>query len=184
MSAAGDPQLPGRDRPAHGALIRQARAQDIPALLEMFAELAEYEHLTDELRATEPQLQSALFGPEPAAQALIAELESSGAIVGYALFFGTFSSFLASSGVWLEDLFVCPSQRRFGVGRALLLAVAALALKRGAGRLEWSALEWNEPALRFYEALGAHKMPEWIPHRLTGGDLERLANQGLGAHTC
>jgi GNAT superfamily N-acetyltransferase len=147
----------------------------VPELLEMFAELAEYEDLLHELHATEKQLRAALFGPHPAAEALIAELESPHAVVGYALYFPTFSSFLASSGVWLEDLFVRPAHRREGVGRALLAAVAARLRERGGERLEWAALDWNEPALRFYRGLRAQTMPEWITHRLTGEDLRRLA---------
>jgi GNAT superfamily N-acetyltransferase len=153
--------------------VREASQGDTPALLEMFTELAEYEHLTHELRATPQALEDALFGARPAAEALIAERD--GKEIGYALFFGTFSSFLATPGVWLEDLFVRPSARREGVGRALLAAVAALAVRRGGGRLEWAALDWNEPALGFYRALGARTMPEWVTHRLAGGDLERLA---------
>jgi GNAT superfamily N-acetyltransferase len=159
---------------------------DVPALLEMFAELAEYEHLEHELHATREQLSKALFGPHPAAQALIAERGGRGsapiaergdseATIGYALYFPTFSSFLASSGVWLEDLFVRPDHRRGGVGRALLAAVAARLRERGGRRLEWAALDWNEPALSFYAALGARRMPEWITHRLVGADLDRLA---------
>jgi GNAT superfamily N-acetyltransferase len=155
--------------------VREARAADVPALLEMFAELAEYEDLMHELQATEKQLSEALFGPHPAAEALIAEHDDPPAAIGYALYFPTFSSFLASSGVWLEDLFVRPAHRRAGVGRALLAAVAARLRERGGERLEWAALDWNEPALRFYSGLRARTMPEWITHRLTGEDLDRLA---------
>jgi GNAT superfamily N-acetyltransferase len=159
--------------PPGDVTVREARQGDVPALLEMFTELAEYENLTHELRATPRALEDALFGVKPAAEAVIAERD--GKEIGYALFFGTFSSFLATSGVWLEDLFVRPSARREGVGRALLAAVAAVAVRRGGGRLEWAALDWNEPALGFYRALGARTMPEWITHRLAAGDLERLA---------
>ncbi len=158
-------------------IVREARASDVPALLEMFAELAEFEELTHELRATEKQLSEALFGPHPAAEALIAEQPGSHAAVGYALYFPTFSSFLASTGIWLEDLFVRPAHRRAGVGRALLAAVAARLRERGGARLEWAALDWNEPALSFYSVLGARTMPEWITHRLVGEDLDRLASE-------
>jgi GNAT superfamily N-acetyltransferase len=171
------PARPDRPAPPGLPLIRDARASDVPALLEMFAELAEYEHLTHELRASEKQLSQALFGPRPAAEALIAEQCDSQAAVGYALYFPTFSSFLASTGVWLEDLFVRPTHRRTGVGRALLAAVAARLRERGGARLEWAALDWNEPALRFYAALGVRTMPEWITHRLVGADLDRLAGE-------
>jgi GNAT superfamily N-acetyltransferase len=160
------------------ATIRDARPDDVPALLEMFAELADYEHLTHELHASEAQLQDALFGARPAAEALIAEHPESRAAIGYAVFFPTFSTFLASTGIWLEDLFVRPAHRRGGVGRALLAAVAVRLRERGGERLEWAALDWNEPALSFYRGLGAGTMGEWITHRLDGEGLERLAGEG------
>jgi GNAT superfamily N-acetyltransferase len=163
------------DAPARALLIRGAQESDVPELLEMFIELAEYEDLMHELHATEKQLREALFGAQPAAEALIAELDNAPAVVGYALYFPTFSSFLASRGVWLEDLFVRPTHRRAGIGRALLAAVAARLLERGGERLEWAALDWNEPALRFYSGLRATTMPEWITHRLSGDDLDHLA---------
>ena len=127
----------------------------MPALLELFGELAEYEHLAHELRATEGGLAAALFGERPVAEALIAERD--GEALGYALFFPTFSSFLTSTGVWLEDLFVRPSHRGEGVGRALLEAVRARVRERGGERLEWAALDWNELALGFYRKLGAER---------------------------
>ena len=159
----------GSERP----VIRAARPEDVGLLLELFAELAEYEHLEHELRGTEEQLSEALFGEHPAAQALIAELGSG--TVGYALFFPTFSSFLATRGVWLEDLFVRPAGRRAGVGRALLAAVAARVRESGGERLEWAALDWNDLALGFYRGLGAETMGEWITHRLPSDALDRLA---------
>jgi GNAT superfamily N-acetyltransferase len=161
------------------ALVRTARRGDVAVLLEMFGELAEYEHLTHELRATEEQLDGALFGPSPSVEGLIAERGDTGEVIGYAIFFPTFSTFLASTGVWLEDLFVRPAHRRGGVGRALLAAVAARLRERGGTRLEWAALDWNEPALNFYRGLGARTMGEWITHRLTGEALERLAAESL-----
>jgi GNAT superfamily N-acetyltransferase len=158
-----------------GALaIRAAEPQDVRVLLELLGELAEYERLTDQLRATPELMQEALFGERPAAEALIAELE--GEPAGYALFFQTFSTFLALPGIWLEDLFVRPTCRRHGVGRALLAAVAARARERG-GRLEWSALDWNELALDFYASLGAQQMKTWITHRLVGDELAALAGE-------
>jgi GNAT superfamily N-acetyltransferase len=180
FSAAGDPPAsndPPSEQPTSPSplVVREARASDVPVLLEMFAELAEYEDLMGELRATEKQLSEALFGSHPAAEALIAERGDPPAVVGYALYFPTFSSFLASTGVWLEDLFVRAAHRRTGVGRALLVAVAARLRERGGERLEWAALDWNEPALRFYSDLRAQTMPEWITHRLAGRDLDRLA---------
>ncbi len=170
------PESPAAAEPALSpVLIREARPGDVPVLLQMFAELADYEQLTHELRATEQQLHAALFGPHPAVEGLIAEQHDSGAAIGYAMFFPTFSTFLASTGVWLEDLFVRPAQRRGGIGRALLAAVAARMRERGGERLEWAALDWNEPALNFYRGLGARTLGEWITHRLTGAELERLA---------
>ena len=142
-------------------------------LLGLFGELAEYEHLEHELQATEEQLREALFGERPAAQALIARRDSE--VLGYALFFDTFSSFLAKRGVWLEDLFVRPAHRGAGVGRALLAAVAARTREGGGERLEWAALDWNELALGFYRRVGAQTMGEWITHRLVGDELARLA---------
>ncbi len=161
--------------PSRPLVIRDACDEDVPELLAMFVELAEYEDLLHEVQATEKQLSEALFGSRPAAEALIAELEDPRAVIGYALYFPTFSSFLASRGVWLEDLFVRPAHRREGVGQALLAAVAARLREHGGERLEWAALDWNEPALRFYSGLRAQTMPEWITHRLTGEDLNRLA---------
>jgi GNAT superfamily N-acetyltransferase len=152
--------------------VRPATAEDAGLLLELFGALADYEQLRDELHATEPQIVDALFGERPAAQALIAERDSRPA--GYALFFPTFSSFMATRGIWLEDLFVLPEQRGGGVGRALLAAVAACVPEAG-GRLEWAALDWNELALGFYRGIGARLMDEWTSLRLDGDALTRLA---------
>ncbi|MHB8241580.1 MAG: GNAT family N-acetyltransferase [Solirubrobacteraceae bacterium] len=158
----------------HGKLvIRSALPEDVGLLLGLFGELAEYERMTDQLLATEELLHEALFGERPAAEALIAEVGSRTA--GYALFFPTFSTFLAKQGIWLEDLFVRPEHRGAGVGRALFSVVAAAARDRGAGRLEWSALDWNELALGFYRGLGAQQMNTWITHRLTGEGIDALA---------
>jgi GNAT superfamily N-acetyltransferase len=161
-------------------IIRKARPRDAALLLEMFAELAEYERLTDIMRATEERIERALFGERPVAEALIAE--RGGEAAGYAVYFPTFSSFLASPGIWLEDLFVRPPHRRFGVGRALLSAVAARTRERGGERLEWAALDWNELALGFYRGIGAHTMDEWITHRLDGEALDRVAEGNLRAN--
>jgi GNAT superfamily N-acetyltransferase len=153
--------------------IREARAADIPQLLVMFRELAEYEKLEHLLQADEERLQRALFGSPPAAYGLLAEVD--GRPAGYAIYFHTFSTFLAIQGIWLEDLYVRPAERKAGIGRALLAAVARKLTDAGGARLEWSALDWNELALGFYKSLGAHTMDEWITHRLIGEDLERLA---------
>jgi GNAT superfamily N-acetyltransferase len=155
------------------ARIRPAEPQDIPLLLSLIRELAEYERAAERATGTEEQLELALFGPRPAAEAVIAE--RGGQPVGFALFFGTFSTWLCRPGLYLEDLFVRPEHRRGGVGRQLLAHVAGLAVERGCGRLDWSALEWNTPALEFYAALGAELLTEWRGLRLEGDALERLA---------
>jgi len=153
--------------------IRPAARADVPLLLDLIARLAEYERRAEQAVATEELLAEHLFGARPAAEAVVAELD--GEPVGFALWFTTFSTFLGLPGIWLEDLFVVPERRRRGIGRALLAHVAALALARGCGRLEWSALEWNEPALALYRQLGARLQDEWLWHRLEAAPLERLA---------
>lgn len=152
--------------------MRAADERDVPVLLEMLAELAEYESLSAELHATPERLRRGLFGAGATAAALIAERD--GQIVGYAIYFATFSTFLAVSGIWLEDLYVRPAHRRRGAGRALLAAVAERAQCSG-GRLEFSALDWNEPALAFYRRVGATPMRDWIIHRVYGRQLGELA---------
>ena len=159
--------------------IRAARSGDAGLLLQMLRELAEYERLTHVLQASEELIEKSLFGERPAAEALIAE--RGGAAAGYAVFFSTFSSFLARPGIWLEDIFVRPPHRRFGIGRALLAAVAARTLEHGGERLEWAALDWNELALGFYRGLGARTMSEWLTHRLDGDALARIAAEHPGS---
>jgi GNAT superfamily N-acetyltransferase len=153
--------------------IRPATRADAPLLLELIGALADYERLRGELRATAALLEAHLFGERPAAEAAIAELD--GEAAGYALWFTTFSTFLARPGIWLEDLFVLPARRRRGIGRALLAHVAVVAVARGCGRLEWTALDWNEPALAFYRGIGARRLPEWELHRLDGAALAAFA---------
>lgn len=153
--------------------IRPATRADAPLLLELIAALADYERLREQVVLDVALLEQHLFGERPAAEAVIAEVD--GEAVGYALFFPTFSTFLGRPGMWLEDLFVLPARRRGGVGRALLEHVASLAHARGCGRLEWSALDWNEPALAFYRGLGARVLPEWHLHRLDGSALAAMA---------
>lgn len=158
--------------------IRSATPADVPLILQLIRELAEYEKLAHEVVATQEGLQEHLFGPHPHAQTLIAEFQAPGEApqaVGFALFFHNFSTFLGRPGIYLEDLFVRPQARGRGVGRALLVRLAQLALERGCGRFEWSVLDWNEPALRFYRSLGAVPKQEWIIHRVTGDALTRLA---------
>jgi GNAT superfamily N-acetyltransferase len=154
-------------------LIRPAAAADVPELLRLIGELAEYEKLAHMAVGTEPMLRDAMFGPRPVCEALIAE--RGGRAVGFALFFPTFSTFLCKPGLYLEDLFVEPAHRGAGIGKALLRRLAALVVERGGGRFEWRVLDWNEPSIRFYESLGATLMREWLLARLTGPPLEALA---------
>jgi GNAT superfamily N-acetyltransferase len=153
--------------------VRPATAADVPLVLDLIRGLAEYERLAHEVRATEDGLHDALFGPQPGAEALIAEVH--GAPVGFALFFHNFSTFLGRRGLYLEDLFVRPEYRGTGIGRRLLAEVAALAVARGCQRLEWSVLKWNAPAIGFYRALGAVPLDEWTTFRLAGDTLATLA---------
>ncbi|HLQ46394.1 MAG TPA: GNAT family N-acetyltransferase [Planctomycetaceae bacterium] len=153
-------------------LIRAATVADVPAILGLIRELAEYERLLDMVVATEASLQRSLFGPRPFAEALIAEV--AGEAVGFAVFFHNFSTFLGKPGVYLEDLFVRPAFRGRGLGKALLTRVARIAVERDCGRMEWSVLHWNEPAIRFYESLGARPLSDWTMYRLTGDTLRRL----------
>ena len=154
-------------------LIRPATRADVPLILAFIRDLAEYERLPHEVVATEAALDETLFGDRPAAEVRIATL--GGEAVGFALFFHTYSTFLARRGLYLEDLFVRPAARGRGVGRALLAALARLAVERGCGRLEWSVLDWNASAIGFYRALGAAPMDGWTVFRLTGDALARVA---------
>jgi len=153
--------------------IRAATPADVPELLRLIRELAEYEKLADMAVGTPQMLHEALFGARPAAEAMVAE--RGGRAVGFALYFTTFSTFLCKPGLYLEDLFVEPAHRGAGIGKALLRRLAALAAERGCGRLEWRVLDWNEPSIRFYESLGASLMKEWILVRMTRAEFERLS---------
>jgi len=139
--------------------------------------LAEYEKLTHQLQVTEQTLGVHLFGQRPVAEALVAEGRD-GQLIGFALFFVSFSTFLAKPGLWLEDLFVLADQRRHGVGTALLRALARIAVERDYGRFEWSVLDWNEPAIRFYERMGASVLADWRTCRVTGDALRELGSGG------
>ncbi len=153
--------------------IRSATEADVPLILEFITGLAAYEKLAHEVRATEAGLRASLFGPAPGAEVVIASVD--GVPSGFALFFHNYSTFLGQRGLYLEDLFVVPEKRHFGIGKALLRHLAKLAVERGCGRFEWSVLDWNEPAIRFYRSLGARPLEDWTIFRVTGDALSRLA---------
>ncbi|MBI5255509.1 MAG: GNAT family N-acetyltransferase [Burkholderiales bacterium] len=153
--------------------LRPASPDDVPAIVGLITELAQFEQLTHLLEVTPEALQPQLFGPRPAAEALVAEVDDT--VVGFALYFTNFSTFLAKPGLYLEDLYVQPAHRSAGIGRALLERLGALAVERGYGRFEWSVLDWNEHAIRFYEKMGATVMPDWRICRITGAALQRFA---------
>ena len=155
-------------------MIRPATAEDIPAIHAMVRELADYERALDDAEATEEQLHSALFGPHPAAFAHIAEDDTTGSVVGFALWFLNFSTWKGVHGLYLEELYVRPQSRGGGHGKALLTELARICVQRGYGRLEWSVLDWNEPSIGFYKSLGAVPMDEWTVYRLTGEPLAVL----------
>ena len=154
-------------------MIRPATPEDIPAIARLIRALAEYEKLLDAAVATDDQLREHLFGPTPAAEVLMAEADNRA--VGFALYFRTFSTFVGKPGLYLEDLFVEPEYRGRGFGKALLAALARIAVSRGYGRLEWAVLDWNAPSIRFYESLGAKPNSEWTTYRLAGDTLTKLA---------
>ncbi|HEY4083509.1 MAG TPA: GNAT family N-acetyltransferase [Burkholderiaceae bacterium] len=153
------------------AQIRPAAPQDVEAIVALIRELAEFEHLTHLLEVTPEKLGPHLFGPKPVIEGLVAELD--GRVVGYALYFTNYSTFLAKPGLYLEDLYVSPAQRGLGIGRELLVSLAREANRRDYGRFEWSVLDWNADAIRFYEKMGATVMPDWRICRLAGAELRR-----------
>ena len=155
--------------------IRAARRDDVELIFSLIVELAEYERAPDQVVGSVELLEQALFGTgsAPSAEALIAE--RAGQAIGFALFHGTFSTWECRPGIWLEDLYIRPAERRGGAGGELLRRVAAIAVERGCTRLGWAALDWNEPALRFYERLGAEVLDEWKLHRLSGEGLRAVA---------
>ena len=153
--------------------IRPAFIEDVPVILELIRELATYERAPNEVTATEEQLVDVLFGEKPVAEVLLAFEGKSP--VGFAVFFYNFSTWLGRPGLYLEDLFVKPEKRGKGYGRALLVDLAKIARDRGCGRMEWAVLDWNEPAIKFYRALGAKPMEEWTVFRLTRDGIARLA---------
>lgn len=163
----GQPQLTDRVQ------VRPSGDTDVELIFALIRALAEYEQAPDEVTGSPERLRHWLFGSEPAAEALIAEVD--GVPAGFALFHGTFSTWECEPGIWLEDLFVLPEHRRAGVGQALLARVARITLERGRTRLGWTALDWNEPALAFYRKLGATVLEEWTNHRLSGEALALVA---------
>ena len=156
--------------------IRPARREDVPVVARLIRELADYERLAHECFADESALEEHLFGDRPYVEVILAEVD--GAPAGFALFFHSYSTFLTKPGLYLEDLYVVPERRGLGLGRRLLGELARLAVERGCGRLEWSVLKWNAPAIGFYERLGAVPMAEWQVYRLTGEPLRALAGAG------
>ena len=153
--------------------VRSATIEDVPVILGFIKRLAEYEKLAHEVLATEADLRQTLFGKHPSAEVVIGECQ--GTPVGFALFFQSYSTFLAKPGIYLEDLFVDPDCRGKGVGKALFVYLARLAVERGCGRFEWSVLDWNEPAIQFYKSMGATPLSGWTKFRLTGKSLADLA---------
>ncbi len=156
--------------------IRPARIEDVPVILQLIRDLATYERAPDEVKATEEQLVDVLFGKQPAAEVLLA---FEGQLpVGFAVYFFNFSTWLGRPGLYLEDLFVKPEKRGKGYGRALLVELAKIARERDCGRMEWAVLNWNEPAIKFYRAIGAKPMDEWSVFRLTRDGIVKLAESG------
>jgi GNAT superfamily N-acetyltransferase len=153
--------------------LRPAQPADLPAIVRLIGELAAFENLTHQLRVTEETLYPHLFGDRPVAEALVAEVAHQ--VVGFALFFTSFSTFLAKPGLYLEDLYVVPAQRSRGIGAMLLAALARLTLERDYARLEWSVLDWNTHAIRFYQRMGATMHAEWNVCRVTDDALRQLS---------
>ena len=161
---------------ATACTIRFARPSDLATILQFIRALAEYERLDHLVEATHSALAEHLFGERQYCEVLLAEADQKA--VGFALFFHSYSTFRAKPGIYLEDLFVVPEARGLGYGRALLSRLAQLAIERSCARLEWSVLDWNEPSIRFYRALGAVPLDEWTQFRLTGEALSALAERG------
>lgn len=158
---------------ANAVRIRPSTAHDSALILGFIRELAAYEKLAHEVTATEQDIQTQLFGSAPKAECVIAELD--GQAIGFALYFHNFSTFVGKPGLYLEDLYIKPEFRGRGCGRRLLGYLAKLAIERGCGRFEWAVLDWNTPAIRFYQSLGAQMMQTWRINRLSGGALQKLA---------
>jgi GNAT superfamily N-acetyltransferase len=165
--------IEGASRAPEGLRVEPATEADVAVILRLIAALAAYEHMSDDVVADEPALRASLFGPSPAAEVILARLD--GEPAGFAVWFHNYSTFLGRRGLYLEDLFVVPEWRGRGIGRALLAYLARVAVARDCGRMEWAVLDWNEPAIGFYQRLGAKPMGDWTVYRLTGDELKRLA---------
>ena len=159
--------------------LRRSREDDLDTIITLVHGLAEYEREPDAVRIDRDEFAMHLFGPHPFAEVILAE-DDAGETAGFALFFHNFSTWTGKPGIWLEDLFVKPEQRGRGHGKALLSEVARIALERGCGRFEWSVLDWNQPSIDFYRALGARAMDEWTTYRVDGEALEQLAEMAPG----
>ncbi len=168
--------MASRSAPWSAGVIRPARPGDVPAIDQLIRDLAGYERSLPEVTGTQQNLASALFGPQPAVFAHV--VDHDGRVAGFALWYVSYSTWQGRHGIYLEDIYVEPAQRRRGYGRQLLAELAALCIERGYGRLEWSVLDWNVPALGFYSSLGATAMDQWTVHRLTGQALAALADGG------
>lgn len=164
--------MPAEAGPALPEGVRLARPEDVPDVLRLIRALADYEREPDAVQTTEADLRRWVFGEDPVASVLVAEV--AGAVVGMALWFRTYSTWTGVPGIYLEDLFVDPQARGSGLGKALLTALARIAVDRGYRRVEWAVLDWNTPSIEFYEALGARPMQEWSTYRLTGDALDSL----------
>ena len=172
----GDPEEAADTAPPAEAVIRPATPGDVPAMVQLVTDLATYERAADQVELTPESLEAALFGDQPAVFAHVAEVE--GEVAGFALWFLSFSTWIGRHGIYLEDLYVRPERRGGGLGKALLAELARLCVDRGYGRLEWSVLDWNTPAIDFYLAHGARPQRDWMVFRLTGEPLRQLGQLG------
>ena len=171
--SAGDTQIQPRRLPQ--VRIEPATPANVPTILELIRELADFERLLDQVVATEERLRESLFGDRPYAEVLMARMASES--IGFALFFHNYSTFRAQPGMYLEDLYVRPGHRGLGIGTQLLARVAGIAVDRGCGRFEWSVLDWNQRAIDFYKALGAEPLSDWTMFRVSGDSLVALARR-------
>lgn len=156
--------------------IRAAQAEDIPSLYALLMELAEYERMLDSVRLTQEGFRDALFGLRPYLDAIMAFVD--GEAVGFALFYPVYPTFLGRPGMYLEDIYVRPAARGIGIGKMLMSRVSQIALERGCGRLDWAVLDWNEPAIKFYESVGAKPKGGWTVYQLEGNALHQMAEHG------